>query len=502
MKTPPKLLLVACAFSFSCLQALSAWREFFSMDDPAAFFIPAIGPTTLISTIFATVFYTTLFFFFLLIRYHIKSIWIDRAFAFVISLGMLNAITFNGFILFDREWIITIWLMFSNIIYVISSIILVVICGFLIWRAPTSLIKIFCIILLAVLPFGLMQIGNAIWSTTKAFSYNDEVLIQKKTTSMSKHNRVMWIIFDELDRTAVFDNPPKGFEFPAFKSFASQSTDFTNVSQAGDQTIIAVPSMTIGKKVLSAKPKKNNRLDLSLSIDTEEKVQWKDSNTVFSDIYDTGANIGIVGWYFPYCRLFNKYLRTCKQVHLGTSEIEEGLPIWESVKHKLAAINPFFRRVNAITAFETLATHSLQAAKNPELDFIFIHLPLPHQPTIFDAEFGKFTPINFRSNGYYHNVTAADLFFSKLRLALEEADLWHNTSIILSSDHDWRAPEIISGTRDRGKIPFFVKTKAQKKGLKNNAQLSATIMKRVLIGLANGEISNSLSFKLWLQKEY
>ena len=508
MIVPPKsgyrhnLLLAGCAFSFACLQLLSVWRELVPADGPNAFFVPIADTRAYMATLCATLIIFSIASALILLRNRSNSKILDRLMAVLLGFSMVNPLTLNGLPLFERTTLIYFWSISFELISLIGVSFLILFFIFLSWSWPSQVIKILAIFLLLLLPFGMMQVSIAAWNVAMTIPPQPK---EMNTTPNFKDrvsgsgNRLLWIIFDELDRRAIFDNPPSNFSFPSLTQFASKSLAFTNTEQAGENTIDSVTSMIIGQTVFAANPKSSHQIALQVSEDPKNQILWGQEETLFSNLSASGSNIGIAAWYFPYCRIFAESLKACKQIYLGTSQIEDDTAFSESVLARVSSVNPFYRRLNAVKAFDVLLDHGTAMATDPALGFVYLHVPLPHQPTIYDAHQKQFTALNFGRDGYFHNVAAVDVFLSRLRQAMEETDIWDTTTIVISGDHGWRAPPPISDLQDRGKIAFFIKMAQQNKGSIYNIPFSATSLKPLMLALSNGELTNIQKLTEWMR---
>ena len=73
---------------------------------------------------------------------------------------------------------------------------------------------------------------------------------------------------------------------------------------------------------------------------------------------------------------------------------------------------------------------------NEKIQFLFIHLPIPHPPGIYDRTTGK-----LRGSGtYIDNLALSDRSLGELMNSLNATASAANTTLILCSDHSWRVP--------------------------------------------------------------
>jgi|GEM_PF-2849284 len=493
-------LLAGGAFSFSCLQQLPVWRELHPAGTPEAFFVPVADVSALGAAFAATGIVFAVSLLVLYIKEHLQALWFDRLFAFMLCLSLLNPLTLNGYPLFERTLMIETWLLFLNPVILAVGFITLALVTLATLKYPSRSIRFMTVLLLGLLPFGLIQIAEASWRVLGHASGTE----QQPRSSVpieggAGKTRIMWIVFDELDRRAVFDDKNSPFHFPALSGIANEAVAFSNAKQAGVNTIESVPGMTIGKTVVSAYPVRHDILNLKLADNPTKPVTWPEADNLFKSLAAGGAQSGITGWYFPYCRLFQRSLKTCEQVYLGSSQIDDTGSFSDSVLSRLSVINPLYRRVNTIRAYDILKDKASGMASDPNLDFIYFHIPLPHQPTIYDAHTNSFTALNFSPDGYYHNVAAADLFLSALKREMKETGVWDKTIIVISGDHGWRAPSPISDISEHGNIALFVKFPGQTQGKIIDDLFAATSMKRLLLALKKGDIYNPRQLENWVE---
>jgi membrane-anchored protein YejM (alkaline phosphatase superfamily) len=86
-----------------------------------------------------------------------------------------------------------------------------------------------------------------------------------------------------------------------------------------------------------------------------------------------------------------------------------------------------------------LATVMLQAEaliRDQSIHFVFIHLPVPHPPGIYNRKSGRLGA----GASYIDNLAQADRALAKLIGVLNATALAPKTTVILCSDHSWRVP--------------------------------------------------------------
>jgi hypothetical protein len=74
--------------------------------------------------------------------------------------------------------------------------------------------------------------------------------------------------------------------------------------------------------------------------------------------------------------------------------------------------------------------------RDRNIRFVFIHLPVPHPPGIYDRTTGT-----LRDTGtYIDNLALSDRVLGDLMRELDATGLASRTTVIISSDHSWRLP--------------------------------------------------------------
>ena len=76
-------------------------------------------------------------------------------------------------------------------------------------------------------PFALLTLGQASWKAIESFGENtlmpNRTKMEVLDKPVSKLQRVIWILFDELDLRLAFINRPDNVNLPEFDQFRSQS---------------------------------------------------------------------------------------------------------------------------------------------------------------------------------------------------------------------------------------------------------------------------------------
>jgi hypothetical protein len=266
--------------------------------------------------------------------------------------------------------------------------------------------------------------------------------------------RVVWVLMDELSYDQTFPSRQPDVQLPNFDRLAQSSMTFSDLqpaaaaTDAGAATEMVLPSLLLGKPLVDfRKPYPGPP-----SYRSTAKGPWQRFNeydTVFADAHSLGWTTGVAGWYNPYCRLLPDVLDRCVWVYSEPlhTDLSGALSTRKSIAENLSAMIPFRDKLNSVMHWSTnepIQTHiddyiSLMAQakdliQDSRIRFVFIHLPIPHPPGIYDRVHHR-----IRNHGtYLDNLVLADQSLAELRDVMQATPAAANTTLIVSSDHSWR----------------------------------------------------------------
>ena len=267
-------------------------------------------------------------------------------------------------------------------------------------------------------------------------------------SSNPSRGRVIWILLDELSYQQVYGNRAADLRLPAFDAVAHESVVFTNTRPVGYSTDRILPSLMTGQPVHDIR----STLDGRLWIQPGEQSSWQrfqPEDTVFADAKRQGLHTGIAGWYNPYCRILPGLLDDC-----AFASTEFGEQWWNPDQTILAdsrllvthlvskvdklghpqGIRAWLEIPPRVVDYDHILAAGDSMLRNPSLNFVLLHLPLPHPPGFYDRHTGVLSP-----NGtYLDNLVLADKTLAHLRDVLAQQGQWDSSTIILMGDHSWR----------------------------------------------------------------
>lgn len=319
-------------------------------------------------------------------------------------------------------------------------------------------------------------------------------------TPPASHPRIVWIIFDELDYRLTFPGRPAGLDLPEFDRLRAESIFAENAFPPGDDTLHSVNSLLTGTRLTSILP-------LDPSHATADGVPLTSRPTIFSAIHGMGGNVAVVGWHLPYCRLFSADLAACSWHDLDNTLSDTSGTFAESLVLQQRSLFEFgymslfpqsLRARHRIAVIHAMTEESERAAANPSFEFVFLHLPAPHQPHYYDRTTRTFTKHNARAEGYPDSLALADLMLGEIRDSMTRAGLWDTSTVLVTSDHRDRNSAAFDGKTD-WRVPFLLKLAGTTAHFSYPAPLHTIVTKALLQAVFDCQVETPAQAVQWLQ---
>jgi hypothetical protein len=255
--------------------------------------------------------------------------------------------------------------------------------------------------------------------------------------------RIVWLLFDELSYDQTFDHRFPGLAMPAFDSFKRNSVSFSDLKPAGYYTDRVIPAFFLGAPVDNIR----SNLDGDAMVRLAGNGQWKafDAHaTLFADAQRLGWTTGVVGWYNPYCRILAGTLNYCFW-RMGDGQSDGAMPDHSALQNAVAPIvetgrglkhEPGFAHERLEQDLTAIMPQAEALIRDQTIGFVFIHLPVPHPPGIYDRRLGR----QRATGSYIDNLALADKSLAELMGVLGSTPLAQKTTVIVCSDHSWRVP--------------------------------------------------------------
>jgi hypothetical protein len=331
--------------------------------------------------------------------------------------------------------------------------------------------------------------------------------------------RIIWILYDELSYDQVFDHPASGMKLPNLDRLRSESVSFSNLTPAGFYTNRIIPSLFLGRRIDQIR----STVDGDLGYYDESQQRWVsfDPNaTLFGLAQQNGWSSGADGWVNPYCRILAPVLNVCswEPSHIllfegyGASEEKSILADAAVLPHAvlMRLTNSRAIRENAsIQGYRNVmgSTHAL--IEDEQIRFVFLHLPVPHPPGIYDRQRHMLRP----GGTYLDNLVLADDSLGTLLQEIDATPSAGQTTVIVSSDHSWRIPiwrhakdwsgeeERVSGGRFDERPVLLVHFPGQKYGKDMNAALPEMLEHDMIAEMLRNRINNPVNLLAFLSQQ-
>lgn len=261
--------------------------------------------------------------------------------------------------------------------------------------------------------------------------------------------RLVWILFDELAYKPVFETREPSLKLPNFDRLRAESTLYTDVTPIAYKTLRVVPSLQLGRKVA----------DIAFSYDNSYRVRFQGSSvwqrfpvadSLFAMAARRGLSISIAGWYIAYCPTFAGIAADCYWSNEDAEDRGPALPdasyaenTWIPIRMMLEqAFTPHRAwtdeaRIVAtghMASVREVTSHALGTLATTQADIIYLHLPAPHPPAVWNRHTNRFDV----GGSYLDSLALSDRLLGRILDILQSQPRWGSTMLIAHGDHSWR----------------------------------------------------------------
>ncbi len=382
---------------------------------------------------------------------------------------------------------------------------------------------------LFVSPAFVILAANSLWAYHAARAYYTKPSIAGMLPATTNRNRVVWMIFDELDGRMLL-NPPNGVQLPEFDRLRAQSLEATRVTSPSYSTLESLPSLMTGKFVAGVKIKTTGMQLHECNGNSTTSINFNSEPNVFKLARAAGFNAAVSGWSYPYCRMLANSLSDCAWDISGISTLWvlrslELQPFYSQAVYLAwwqSRVLPFLMsrlseppeelrmtREGAIETFQVVVENATRMLRDPKLNFVFLHFPIPHPPGIWDSKRKVLTTGN---SHYTDNLLLADKVLGQMRSALQQTGDWDRTTVLVSADHPyhiewsfWYAgiynnPETFSVTHGKWQpyVPFLLKLPSQHNPLVYSRSFNSIVSGELVLQALEGTIKTPADAAQWL----
>jgi len=332
----------------------------------------------------------------------------------------------------------------------------------------------------------------------------------------SSDRRIVWILFDELSYDQTFDHPAPGIILPNFDRLRTESVSFSKLKPTGFYTKLVIPSLFLDRRI----DRIRSTVHGYLWYKDESQNRWiayDPNTTLFGLAQQNGWSTGVDGPYIPYCHLLSSVLNVCvREPSLVLPMENYGASEEKSVLANAAVLLPaLLSKLAPRTAPTTdpnqqgnrnLTASARRLIENDRVRFVFLHLPVPHPPGIYDRQRHSLRP----GGTYLDNLVLADDTLGSLLQEIYATPSASRTTVIISSDHSWRIPiwrhsefwsdeeERASGGRFDDRPVLLIHFPGQNSGNDVNAPLPELLEHDIIADMLRGKINNSQDLAAFL----
>ena len=357
-------------------------------------------------------------------------------------------------------------------------------------------VSIVYIVLFIFFPFAFLNIAYVSADLAKTLvnpppTYQ-RFLTENKTPAIPK---TIYLLFDELDYRFFFEemrDRVEGVELKTFEYMKGTSLFFTNVPNAVDDTLIAIPLITTAHKPTNRASTKN---DMNIG-----SGLWSESDHIFKMFKNAGQRTSVMGYYHPLCRIFDKFTDHCRLFPR-----EKKPTLRKVMTNQFLLLLPRFYLRSFLEEHQELEKETFEVLRSDNIDFMFIHARIPHAPTIYNAKLKNYIlpPVleNIRiyerriTPSMYDNVQLVDLFLEKIIRILKEEGIWDASTLIIGTDHRWRKPHDGKLLKN---IPLLIKLPMQTTGHQYHKKINLTKVKPILEQIAIKRNNTVEGLSAWL----
>jgi hypothetical protein len=374
------------------------------------------------------------------------------------------------------------------------------------WRARS--VRVARAVVLFFAPFIAVTFGRALWlaaTVSLATAFAEQPLAAPLVRPEHASERVIVLVFDEMDYRMAFVDRPAGLTLPALDRLQAEALAAGHATPPAWETALSLPALLTGSAISDARPAGPSTLSVRFVSDSGSPATWRDWRqlpTVFTRARAIGVNAALVGWYHPYCRVVALALTRCAaEPYFGVINRAKHEGLVATMGRQLRSLWPWDPQRRHIESYRRIRVAALDAATDPGLGIVFIHWPVPHHPYVYDAAHRRFTSQRYGWTGYLEHLRLVDETVAEVRAALEGAGLWARTALIVTSDHAARVkdrPE--RGVRRDERVPFIVRLPRQGDRVVYDRPFSIVVLSDLVLAILRGEVARGDQLSHWLDR--
>jgi len=324
--------------------------------------------------------------------------------------------------------------------------------------------------------------------------------VERRNVSPSQQNRfpILFVVFDSWSPAGSMENGRFLSHFTHLSELSDRSFVFSQAHSPGQTTNLSIPSI-VYQTELDIENEKTGFWD------PEKPIKEAESPGLFELAKQHGYQTALVGYYFPYRKIFGDHLdynfsrshvpkgsRISERMLLylvrNFNYLPDPLNIWGRVYLRLN--RPFYSQnwfnLNKRQLDELLWLIDNSAANT----FSFVHFAFPHRPYVFRADGTYFGHSGTDERGpsdhggYRRHLEFLDLMIGRITERLHVAGKFNKTLLIVTADHGDGEPLDPDLTR----VPLIVKLPGQEKGYTVDVPFTNNRLKPLIEQVLRGEV--------------
>ncbi len=351
-------------------------------------------------------------------------------------------------------------------------------------------------VLLAASLFAAFAIVRGAWILATMDFDAFHVVLRHPHPGLSSAHRVVMVVFDEMDNEIAFTRRPKDLSLPNFDVLRTTSVTFDSTYSPGPNTMESMSSYLLGRQVGSLIPLSANSFVALLK--DGRRVRSDTARSIFSGPAAKGARTALVGFSLPYCRLrLTGLVDQCEEIPLeggGKVDVQREGGFWRAVARQSQSLMPFNGRRSHIARLREVIENAADLAADASYTLVLLHLPLPHSPWIWDRRTNQFRVTISGDDGYLGNLALADRVIGRMRDEMTRRGIWNATTLIVTSDHPWRAKLVQGRSTDR-RIPLMIKLPGMKESEHIETPTNAIVVSWLVPALIDGQIPDASALR-------
>jgi Sulfatase len=380
------------------------------------------------------------------------------------------------------------------------ALVVVILAASLCWPQPA--LRAIRGVALVASPLAIATIVLALWmflelSAGPTWRWVDPAPLNRPAPSL---RRVVWLVFEELDQRITFEARPRDLELPELDRLRRESLYADAARPPADTTDVTIPALITGRPVIAVTPM--NPRDLELTFKNGKTAQWSAQPSVFTSARTLGYDTALVGWRLPYPRVLGSSLGLAHWRPSVDFDQARGHPLGEALQNQWASLAPPANRRRLLSRrVAELADLAMRTAVDDRFGLVFLHLPVPQPPGVYDRATERLTAWNFsgEGGGYLDNLALADRIVGELRRGLDRARLGDVTWIVVSSTRSWGASKEYDGQTDP-RVPFLVRPPSGDYMRHVDAPFSTLATHDLVLAILRGSISDTTDAAVWLSR--